>query len=185
MSYCGADTTKEPTRAFILEYDGNAVQHTLVQPGRHLLGLQFTLKLQAVHLPYQGFARCSVQRNAYRILTVSKGWVTVTAPQAAIPPAMKALTISLDCKEAGAEGVRMTCPVVVDIMLGSVFSQDRAGALPHYIGSIGFGQRSMDCISIRIVAAILLHLSLSARVWNMVGGCIRKVSNGLLESQNR
>ena len=48
----------------------------------------------------------------------------------------------------------MTCPVVVDIMLGSVFSQDRAVALPHYMGSIGCGRRSMDCISIRIVAAI-------------------------------
>lgn len=72
----------------------------------------------------------------------------------------------------------MTCPVVVDIMLGSVFSQDRAAALPHYIGSIGFGQRSMDCISIRIVAAILLHLSLSVRVWNMVSGCDEKSATG-------
>lgn len=29
--------------------------------------------------------------RAHRILTVSKGWVAVTAPHAAMPPAMKAL----------------------------------------------------------------------------------------------
>lgn len=31
--------------------------------------------------------------GAYRILTVSKLWVTVTAPHAAIPPAMKELHV--------------------------------------------------------------------------------------------
>ena len=36
--------------------------------------------------------------NSYRILTVSKGCVTVTAPQAATPPARKALaTVSRQC----------------------------------------------------------------------------------------
>jgi hypothetical protein len=29
-------------------------------------------------------------RQPYRVFTVSKPWVTVTAPQAAMPPAMKA-----------------------------------------------------------------------------------------------
>lgn len=57
------------------------------------------------------------KQGAYRILTVSKLWVTVTAPHAAIPPAMNAL-------ESGALAeavpvllcyISTTHPVVVDM----------------------------------------------------------------------
>lgn len=58
-------------------------------------------------------------RAQYRILTVSKLWVTVTAPQAAMPPAMKALSrrvsnVSMLYQEPVYDR-HWTYPVVVDI----------------------------------------------------------------------
>jgi hypothetical protein len=56
---------------------------------------------------------------AHRILTVSKPWVTVTAPHAAMPPAMKELvrvTISIRVRRCQI-GLRNAHPSVVDILL--------------------------------------------------------------------
>ena len=50
------------------------------------------------------------------IFTVSKGWVTVTAPHAAMPPAMKALGCNVSAKAPIVyDNVTKTYPVVVDI----------------------------------------------------------------------
>lgn len=59
-----------------------------------------------------------------RILTVSKGWVAVTAPQAARPPAMKALVIGCVSMGVLSRGgprrsggkVGLSHPVVVDMI---------------------------------------------------------------------
>ena len=56
--------------------------------------LQFTLQLHATRQASEACAGRDKEEGEdciYRILTVSKGWVAVTAPQAAMPPAMKAL----------------------------------------------------------------------------------------------
>ena len=45
-----------------------------------------------------GSAEETADMGSHRILTVSKGCVTVTAPQAAIPPAMKALSQRQICR---------------------------------------------------------------------------------------
>ena len=63
--------------------------------------------------------RIRVRWKTHRILTVSKPWVTVTAPQAATPPAMKALCrvgqlyLAFQVRKHGAR--RTTYPIVVDI----------------------------------------------------------------------
>lgn len=50
------------------------------------------------------------------IFTVSKGWVTVTAPHAAMPPAMKALSCNISAKaQMVYDNIANTYPVVVDI----------------------------------------------------------------------
>ena len=50
------------------------------------------------------------------IFTVSKGWVTVTAPHAAMPPAMKALGCNVSAKAPIIyDNTAKTYPVVVDI----------------------------------------------------------------------
>ena len=49
------------------------------------------------------------------ILTVSKGWVTVTAPHAAMPPAMKALVCNVLAKAPRGYDKLKPYPVVVAI----------------------------------------------------------------------
>lgn len=61
--------------------------------------------------------------RAHRILTVSKGWVAVTAPQAAMPPAMKALGgcqyLVLAASRPPGGGKWCSYPAVVDMSLCS------------------------------------------------------------------
>lgn len=58
--------------------------------------------------------RSPVLTSSYLILTVSNGWVTVTAPQAAIPPAIKALPGNQYLPGLNYQS-GSTHPVVVDI----------------------------------------------------------------------
>lgn len=80
--------------------DGDAVEGAPVVVRLVALALEFALELHSADgderqclLP---ISECGASEGSvYRILTVSKGWVAVTAPQAAMPPAMKALDLVL------------------------------------------------------------------------------------------
>lgn len=65
----------------------------------------------------------------YRILTVSNGWVTVTAPHAAMPPAMKALYRTAQYVPRLLQERRLRAyPVVVDMFFPGL-------ALPRWVAA--------------------------------------------------
>ena len=138
MAYRGADSPVESFGAFVLEDDRDAVEDAAVEARRVGFGLELSLELQsAVGYPLSikfsfhpdsrsraspGGGRGGVWFGATtdRILTVSKGCVAVTAPQAARPPATKALHRTRShqhvCSSLGKAGPAY--PVVVDIVGG-------------------------------------------------------------------
>ena len=88
-----------------------------VQPRGFCLGLELSLQLKSASAVIRGWLGGRHWREPYRILTVSKPWVTVTAPQAAKPPAMNALFGDRG-QEMHSEGlIELTNPSVVDMVL--------------------------------------------------------------------
>jgi hypothetical protein len=73
---------------------------------------------------------------AHRSLTVSKPWVTVTAPHAAMPPAMKELLVSL--VSVHSQAIASTYPSVVDMFTAyaTLFSTTRSK--PEQAGTFGY-----------------------------------------------
>lgn len=95
----GADATVDATDTLVAHNDAHAVNRAAVVVRLVALVLELALQLHAIKggegrgVSWDGSrrARRLWRLRIYRILTVSKGWVAVTAPQAAMPPAMKAL----------------------------------------------------------------------------------------------
>lgn len=120
----GAQAAVDTAQALVPDDDADAVQGPAVVVRLVTLGLELALEL---HAAARGWTESSDRqagsgmdaKNAYRILTVSKGCVAVTAPQAAMPPATKALRADEGVSGQhgrGEGGVRLrTCPRVVDM----------------------------------------------------------------------
>lgn len=92
----GADTAVDIAEAFIAYDDAHAVDRSSVMVRLVALILKLALQLHTDRRTTGQFRADSESADAtmlrtYRILTVSNGCVAVTAPQAAMPPAMKAL----------------------------------------------------------------------------------------------
>jgi hypothetical protein len=75
--------------------DADAMKWSAIMLISNRICLKLALKL---HAALKLISVCSQEQGwwtlvAYRIFTVSNGWVAVTAPQAAIPPARNALAV--------------------------------------------------------------------------------------------
>lgn len=92
----GADTAVDIAETFVAYDDAHAVDRSSVMVRLVALVLKLALQLHTARRTTGQFRADSESADAtmfrtYRILTVSNGCVAVTAPQAAMPPAMKAL----------------------------------------------------------------------------------------------
>ena len=94
-AYCSPNSAKQSPRTLILQDDLHPMDDAFVLLRLCRFSLQLSLQLQSASSTEMSFLCVEGFRgsgSAHRILTVSKLWVTVTAPHAAMPPAMKALS---------------------------------------------------------------------------------------------
>jgi hypothetical protein len=90
-TYGTAQTSQQALHALILVYHADTMQHTSVHLRRIFLGLKLSLQLQSNldRLKLHHYVRRCASHLIFFLLNVPTECVTVTAPQAAMPPAMK------------------------------------------------------------------------------------------------